>query len=161
MAKLKFISMYIILTISVFGIVGKSEASYKDSFSQIGSIEIAKPIMKVINSEEKVFENVNPETTYESYCFQIVNFENENINEVPIEFSISITGNYNISPVSYKIIDIDSQKEITENEKIFLKANQKEIKNYKLELTWNTENSQTNLQDQNKIKIQINAIQTI
>ena len=158
MNKTKFFCRIAFILIAIITcILCYSTASYKQILTQKGSAKIAKPIIDVIYSEKKNIENINPETVYESFTFRIINYKGEEINEVPIQCEIRIVSDSDVLPVQYKIIEIESQKEV--KEKIEIKANEKEIKNYRLELIWNTNAKIAELKDENNIKIQVDAIQ--
>lgn len=158
MRKLKKKSVVIIVILLLLMIGGYCYAKYNGSIIQKISALIAKPIFILEGGQSVNIDAVNSEGIYP---FIIKNYTQENINEVPLEYTISIDSSELDNCIEY--ILYEDEKEIYFNgnktNKIKMKANEKEMNNYKLKIKYNKEKTKETNDIIKNIKIKINSEQ--
>lgn len=123
--------------------------------------KIMKPVI-VVEKDEMTKNQIQENSFPIEYNFSICNYDENTINEVDFEYVIELEDSVSNFPVTYQLIDCDSNTEIKlvdgKSEKMILKKFEKESKKFKLILNWRE--LDTDLADNLQIKLKINAVQT-
>ena len=103
--KYFMISLAIILTIFTFNITA---SRYMGEISSQDDL-IAKPILTLSNNSLSYTENMKPGDT-KIYEFEVSNKENDNTNEILLDYYFSITSTTGFTPLTIEIYDITNEE---------------------------------------------------
>lgn len=119
--------------------------------------EIAKPILNLITTEEI---KITAENNIGEYPFKILNYKENQISEVPINYTIEIIANTDES-INYELYK-DGEKILLNNKKteqIEINANEKEEHNYILKIKYDKTKTDTIYDIIEKIQIKVHSEQ--
>lgn len=125
------------------------------------SLEIAQPVIEIIKDEpikREVYQNSFPI----EYNFCVNNYNDNSINEVEFDYIIEIENSDADFPVGYKLIEIDTNREILlrdgKSEFFKLDANQKQSRKFKLVLDWKEKGEVWS--EKSHINLKVKAVQS-
>lgn len=122
--------------------------------------KIAKPII-ILEKDKTLKTKINQLSFPMEYYFWIHNYEEEEINEIEFEYSIELENSVTNFPISYVLIDCDTNKEVDlkngKSENLKIKKDVKESRKFKLVFRWQELNVQ--LAEELQIKLKINVLQ--
>lgn len=157
--KIKFSDIVILFLVFILiSLAGVTFARFQTSINGKVISKIAKPILEVDKEESLVLTALAPNA---SYSFDVRNYNEEEINDVQMEYYIEILP-HDKELVSYELYKDDNKIEINDfkTDKIELNSENKEVHKYRLDITYN-ENTDNLMKEnsEHKIEIKIHSVQ--
>lgn len=122
--------------------------------------QVLKPIIE-LKTEEPIKQAIQEKSFPIEYHFWIENYRENEINEVNFDYTIEIENSIDDFPVSYELIDCDSNQLIKlvngKSEKMTISKSVKESRQFKLRLEWRELDGE--MAEDLEIKLKINVIQ--
>lgn len=155
--KIKILIILLIILIILLFFMGISIAKEKINIEQRIKALVAKPILNLEQGKLIEIDNKTPKNKYE---FCIKNFEAEEINEVPIQYTIEIISPEN-KEIKFKLLQGEKEIKLINNktEYIYLEKNNKVEHHYQLEINYNQENIENKNDIIGNIQIKIHSEQ--
>ncbi len=147
----------VVIMINIVSILKK-----KDVLCYEAGVKVAKPII-VLKKDDVLKTEIKENSFPMEYHFWIQNYEEDEINGVDFEYSITLENSVENFPVSYCLVDCDNNREMQlvdgKSENLKLKKDSKEDREFKLVLQWKELNVE--LADEWQVKLKVNMVQEV
>ena len=124
------------------------------------NLQVAKPIINVV-TDKMLQEQIKEDSFPMEYCFEIHNYDGDEVNQADFEYRIYLEDSVSNFPVKYCLIEIQNNQEVPlENgysTTLILPKNEKVNRKFKIVLNWKELDGQ--LAEEMKIRLKILAIQ--
>ena len=157
----EIIIILLLLTIMIiFGmLVGISFSRYESKIVGKGAIEIAKPIIE-IERQQSIIAEVTAQNPKATCLFEVHNYNENNLNEVEMEYYIEIISNTE-SMIEFELYKDEELIQLNNNktEKMTLVKDEEQSDKFKLNITYDSEKNTSNSDINESIEIKVHSIQ--
>lgn len=149
----------IILLVILLSVTGITYAKYQTSTNGSIVAKVAKPIFEVRKEESITITALAPNA---SYSFEVRNYNEEEINEVDMEYYIEIETKEN-APIEFSLYEGENIIELKDNKtnKINLNKEKKEEHKYRLDIHYKEDKINNIEEREQNVEIKIHSIQKV
>ena len=158
--KRKNIEVIILLLILILiSLIGITIARYQANINGKAFAQIANPVFEVRKEESLLLTALAPKA---SYVFEVRNYDQQDINEVDMEYYIEILSNTDKS-ITFELYNGENKIPIENNktQKISLNKENKESHKYRLDIIYDKDEVKTEEDIKEKVEIKIHSIQKV